>query len=169
MPDNLAGPESGKQLDLRKITTGSGQTERIELPSLPEKLATYDSAHHLEETALREEAPKNPLAPGGIVAASENRRRQEERYREIESALADGLEEVFLSMEPAAQQKFKQAGEEATRAISDLLEKGRSTARKIIEIIRKWLSLAPGINKFFLEQEAKIKTDKILEIQKKYV
>ena len=37
---------------------------------------------------------------------------------------------------------------------------------KIIDVIKKWLSIIPGINKFFLEQEAKIKTDKIMELKK---
>jgi hypothetical protein len=34
--------------------------------------------------------------------------------------------------------------------------------KKILALIRDWLKLIPGVNRFFLEQEAKIKTDKIL-------
>jgi len=30
-----------------------------------------------------------------------------------------------------------------------------------------WLKILPGVNKFFLEQEAKIKTDKILALKNK--
>jgi len=37
-------------------------------------------------------------------------------------------------------------------------------ARKVLHLIRDWLKIIPGINKYFLEQEAKIKTDKIIEL-----
>ena len=35
-------------------------------------------------------------------------------------------------------------------------------SKKILKAIVGWLKMIPGVNKFFLEQEAKIKTDKIL-------
>jgi hypothetical protein len=38
---------------------------------------------------------------------------------------------------------------------------------KIIDLIRRWLKLIPGINKFFLEQEVKIKADKIIRLKDK--
>jgi hypothetical protein len=36
------------------------------------------------------------------------------------------------------------------------------STKKIFVLIRAWLKIIPGVNRFFLEQEAKIKTDKIL-------
>jgi hypothetical protein len=30
----------------------------------------------------------------------------------------------------------------------------------------QWLKLLPGVNRFFLEQEAKIKTDRIIHLKK---
>jgi hypothetical protein len=36
-----------------------------------------------------------------------------------------------------------------------------------VEIIRNWLKLIPRVNKYFLEQESKIKTDRIITLQRK--
>jgi hypothetical protein len=41
-------------------------------------------------------------------------------------------------------------------------------AKKVVELIRDWLLTIPGVNKFFLEQEAKIKTDRVLELEQTY-
>ena len=40
-------------------------------------------------------------------------------------------------------------------------------AKKIFQLILEWLKLLPGINRFFLEQEAKIKTDRIIHLNQK--
>ena len=45
-----------------------------------------------------------------------------------------------------------------------MIETGKAVGRKILKLIRSWLKLIPGVNKFFLEQEAKIKTDKIVDL-----
>src|SRR3989339_290175 len=63
-------------------------------------------------------------------------------------------------------EKISQKGEKTARTINTMIETGKVHAKKIIELIRKWLSIVPGINKFFVEQQAKIKTDKIMQIKK---
>jgi len=57
---------------------------------------------------------------------------------------------------------FKEEGERTARQIENVIAIGKSMAVKILELLKNWLRLIPGVNKFFLEQEAKIKTDKIL-------
>ena len=47
--------------------------------------------------------------------------------------------------------------------INELLSHAKVKVNKIIALIRDWLKLIPGINKFFLEQETKIKADNLLE------
>ena len=37
--------------------------------------------------------------------------------------------------------------------------------KKILKLILEWLRILPGINRFFLEQEAKIKTDRIIQLK----
>ena len=90
---------------------------------------------------------------------------QKQRALEIDSILSEGLHDIFLKMGPLRQQEFKLAGEETVSKISKLLDKSKINVAKIIDLIKKWLKLIPGVNKFFLEQEAKIKADKIIRIK----
>ena len=87
---------------------------------------------------------------------------------EIETMMADDLSQAFANMTPEQQQKFKVKGEATAREIASLVTQFKATAKKILHLLRAWLKLIPGINKFFLEQEAKIKTDDILRYARKY-
>ena len=84
---------------------------------------------------------------------------------EIEQALSSDLEEVYFQMPPETQTVFKKKGEQTAREVKTLLEKTKVNVRKIAKLIMNWLKLIPGVNKFFLEQEAKIKTDEVLKLK----
>lgn len=84
--------------------------------------------------------------------------------REIEDVLSEDLLEVYRSMTPQQQEEFKVKGEQAASKIAELLQSIRVQSQKILGLIKDWLRLIPGVNRFFLEQEAKIKTDKILAL-----
>lgn len=114
-----------------------------------------------EEGKTRKESFKDVLAKAKQGAPVTDT----ERSKEIDNILEDGLGEIFLKMDPAKQKEFKTEGEKAVRKIDKILGKAKVNAQKIFKIIKNWLSRVPGINKFFLEQEAKIKTDKIMRIK----
>lgn len=173
MSDNQAKTNkyiARETLDLRKKSVAENpatDVKRIELSPLPEQLEKIERINNLPEDNINEGGSSPEQAsPGNIVTTSQVRQRQAMRYKEIENVLADGLDDLYLGMDQPSQERFKKAGEEAGRSIDNLISKGRGTAKKIVEIIKKWLSLIPGINKFFLEQEAKIKADKIMNFQK---
>jgi len=90
----------------------------------------------------------------------------EERERQIENFLAKDLEEIYLGLPLNKQVEFRKTGEETARKINKLLEHTKINIGKIVVLIRKWLALIPGVNKFFLEQEAKIKADEIIKLRK---
>lgn len=90
----------------------------------------------------------------------------QEREQKIEEILSSGLDEVFLGLPTKKQAEFKEEGEKAVAQINNLLTKTKVSVEKIISIIKKWLSLIPRVNKFFLEQEAKIKADQIVKLKK---
>jgi len=69
-------------------------------------------------------------------------------------------------MTPQEQKRFKEEGEKTTIKINQLLDKAKVSVSKIVALIKRWLSLIPKTNKYFLEQEAKIKADKIFKINK---
>ncbi len=77
--------------------------------------------------------------------------------------MAEGLAATYSSMAPAQQEKFRQRGEEVAKLIEGMIEHLKLTAHKALQLIRSWLQLIPGINKYFLEQEAKLKTDAIMK------
>lgn len=86
--------------------------------------------------------------------------------KKIEEILEEDLEEVYFDMSDDKQREFKKRGEETVRNISLLMRETTIKVGKILKLITRWLKIIPGINKFFLEQEAKIKTDKILKLKK---
>lgn len=86
---------------------------------------------------------------------------------EIEKVLAENVMQVYQMLTPKEQEQFRKAGEEAVGKIEILVTQFRATARTVLHIIRQWLLTIPRINVFFLEQESKIKTDRILKMQQK--
>lgn len=85
----------------------------------------------------------------------------------VESILADGMEKVYLSMDAATQATFKAKGEETSKKISNLLKHTKVHIKQVINLIVDWLRIVPKVNKYYIEQEAKIKADAIMEIYNK--
>lgn len=133
-----SAPEAGRETGLQAET---GPQENME--------ASVPIAESLPP------APAPQLSPAEI------------RYRQIESILEEDLAELFFRLDPQTQLEFKMEGEKATQGIIKLLSQAKVKAKKIVDLIRHWLRIIPGINKHFLEQEAKIKADKILALTDK--
>lgn len=85
---------------------------------------------------------------------------------ELEKILEDGLGDYVAAMPEEARIRFLYKGQETAVAITVMVYGLKVHAKKVIELIRGWLLTIPGVNKFFLEQEAKIKTDRVLELEK---
>jgi hypothetical protein len=47
------------------------------------------------------------------------------------------------------------------------MQKTAIKAKEVLKLIVIWLRFIPHVNKYFLEQESKIKTDKILDLYKR--
>ncbi len=92
--------------------------------------------------------------------------KDQERLEKIDDILAFGLNDIFLTLSPEKQQEFKAKGEETRDKINILLNKAKINVGKIIVLIKKWLQIIPQVNRFFLEQEAKIKADRIIKLKK---
>jgi len=84
---------------------------------------------------------------------------------QVEKIMEAGLAEAFQAMTPIQQQEFKIKGEETAMKIRDLLRGTRVKVKKIFQLLVEWLKMIPGVNKFFLEQEAKIKADKLMNLK----
>lgn len=82
--------------------------------------------------------------------------------RDIERILEADLGDIYLTLNAKQRGQFRIEGERAAAKIELLLQQAKIKLITIITIIRQWLQLLPGVNKFFLEQEAKIKAEKLL-------
>ncbi len=112
-----------------------------------------------DEQSRRQYAPP----PAAIVEETVVEAKSEEEKR-VEAILSDHLEEIFIQMNPAEQAAFQKKGEETATAIAKLLQETKVRVKSILDLIRDWLKMIPGVNKFFLEQEAKIKADRIIAL-----
>jgi len=135
-------PELEKSVETNKI-----EKEKDNKPVVPEKKAIEDA---------------------GLSAQSSAIAIQKRREEAIDKILADGLGDIFLKMSPTKQKEFQVKGEETTKKIALLLKETKVRVNKIVELIKKWLKLIPGVNKFFLEQETKLKVDKIIKMKNNF-
>ncbi len=84
----------------------------------------------------------------------------------IERVMEEDIVDAFKEMTPVQQQEFKIKGEETAWQIRQILKKTKFKLKEIFKLLFEWLRLLPGVNKFFIEQEAKIKADKIFSLRK---
>lgn len=85
----------------------------------------------------------------------------------IEKIMEADLQDAYKELTPIQKQEFKIKGEETASKIRTLMKRTHVKVKSVFKLILEWLKMLPGINKFFLEQEAKIKTDKILAIKER--
>ncbi len=163
---------------IQDITPGQEKPENTD-PFKPEKIEEAPAQFEVEkkieverpaEAKPVEQLPAKPaemaeVAP--VTTAPAKPAAKNPALEKIEDVLEEDLEEIYFQLPPEKQAEFKQAGEETASKIELLLKATKVKIKKVLELIFNWLKIIPGINKFFLEQEAKIKTDKILEIKEK--
>lgn len=125
-----------------------------------EALAEEERKQISEQISEQAGSVETQKASGGVSA-------RQARQKEVENILEEDLKEIYLSLDPQKKVEFKEKGEETAKQINQLLDQAKIKVKKIIFLIKKWLSVVPGINKIFLEQEAKIKADQITKLKDK--
>lgn len=125
-----------------------------------------------DENATRARIEKNEqlnaASSGNASTAILDENYRSDSYKVIEGILEEDLGFIYEELPPYMQKDFKEKADIAALEIEKLLQKAKVNIRKVVKIIIQWLRIIPGINKFYLEQEAKIKADKILiELHKK--
>ncbi len=98
-----------------------------------------------------------PSAPSSLPVTS--------LQSEVESILQEDLAELYRELSPVDQQVFKIKGEEVAGKITVLIKSVKVRIQDIMELIMGWLKMLPGVKNYFLEQEAKIKAEKILKLK----
>ena len=154
---------------IEKIGGLEEMVSKTEQPVIPEKKVETERPPmpEGEKTALvREETGKKPMIAAVVHPITEKPVKSETLVK-IEKILEEDLEGFYFSMPTEQRKLFKEKGEETASRILKMIETGKTVGRKILKLIRDWLKLIPGVNKFFLEQEAKIKTDRVVTLVEK--
>ncbi|MBI2050254.1 MAG: hypothetical protein HYT31_00435 [Parcubacteria group bacterium] len=121
----------------------------------------------------RKEQPHKPRLPSvsqhirPLEERVETPTTKSERLIDVEKIMSENLEGIYSALPPEVQAAVKYEGEVAAQKIEELIESGKSISKKVLEILRSWLAKIPGVNQFFLEQESKRKTDRIMAIARK--
>ncbi|MEK7166870.1 MAG: hypothetical protein AAB732_00420 [Patescibacteria group bacterium] len=118
-----------------------------------------------EETLKKTPSVQIPQIPSAITPSKKIIK--SETQQTIEKILLEDLEDIFLNLPLEKQKELEEKKEETSLKIEKIIAQVKVKLNKIFNLIKQWLKLIPGINKFFLEQETKIKMDKILELSKK--
>ncbi|MEK7516554.1 MAG: hypothetical protein AAB562_03080 [Patescibacteria group bacterium] len=119
-----------------------------------------------QSAPLVEETPPTPTVAGGTVSPSGHGSISHDKLLTgIERILEENLAEAHQSLPPDVARAFKEKGEETAVTIRDLVSRATVKVRAIVKAISDWLKMLPGINRFFLIQETKLKTDRILELK----
>lgn len=139
------------------------------MPNMPEKGVEKPEAPGNFEVPQPQEQPVESTGPATALPAQQPAPQpaapaKDETTKQVESILEEDLAETYAAMDPATKQKFKEEGERVTGEIMKMMKSAKVKARKVLDLIRDWLKLIPGVNRFFLEQEAKIKTDKVMQL-----
>jgi hypothetical protein len=141
------------------------------LESKEQELAPEQTQTVEEQGETPQAAPSQQAQTGQHISTLQERvatpHTKSERLVEIERIMGDGLEDIYNNLEPQVQQTVKAEGEKAANEIEGIIEQGKAVAKKVLSILRGWLEKIPGVNNFFLEQESKLKTDKIMAITRK--
>jgi hypothetical protein len=156
-----------KELPIRGAETGTEDREptgeqggfAYERPAEGREPETA-AAEQARSRAERAKAESQPSVPGGTSGVMAG----DPETMEVEKILEDGLDEFYASLPEDVKPVFKRRGEEAAIEIGSMVRSLRANAKRLISIITGWLKTIPGVNRYFLEQEAKIKADRIMAL-----
>ncbi len=85
--------------------------------------------------------------------------------QQIENILEENLKDIYSQIDDEHKKIIKEEGEKIASKIEILLKSAKDKSKEILNLILGWLKLMPGVNKFFLEKEAKIKADQIINLK----
>lgn len=142
-------PHQERDLQFEKERTPEQGQEKTEQRTAPETSGPQK---------LKPSFKKRPTLPPPV---------KDEVIIKIEKILEENLNDSYQRLSPVAKQEFKLKGEQTAAQVRDLLKDSHVKVKKVLRLIFDWLRMLPGINHFFLEQEAKIKTDRIIGLKNK--
>ena len=140
VPEQVSGKQEAKEAGF--------ETEQQFEPEEKEKPLVEEAA---SVQALPVTLPTKPIVPA-----------KDAYHQRVERVLEDGLADIYLKMPKAKRQEFRVEGERVAAHLRKMIDSAKIKAKEVMSLIVNWLKVIPGVNQWFLEQEAKIKADKVI-------
>jgi hypothetical protein len=164
MPEELSvqqAVESQPQPAAEHPIDAAAETTPHEQPEQQQERAA-ETAHEQPSTTASAQ-DQQTTAPSVASGVSATPTQKDQVTREVEGILSDGLQQFYSTLSPEGKVQFRQKGEQISGEIVTMVRSVGVQVKRVLELIYSWLKIIPGVNKFFLEQEAKIKTDRIIQ------
>ncbi len=160
--DITAKPETPQDLPNQEIPVQPEMPEEVEVEKKieVEKAPTFPT-----EGAIGAEQQEAVMPAQVIAPAAPQPPVKSPTLEKIENILQEDLQDIYFQLPPKKQAEFREVGEETATRIAKMMSGVKIHVKKILELIINWLKIIPGLNRYFLEQEAKIKTDEILKLK----
>ncbi len=156
------GLESASEVSVAEVSEVAPETDAEQPETSREVEGTAEPAEDVQEQSEATESqevheePVSAQAPADVPVPA-----KDPILKGIEEILSEDLTDLYLSLPDEKKPEFKARGEEVAITVKKMIDDGKVRVRKVLDLIRGWLQLVPGVSRFFLEQEAKIKTDKL--------
>jgi len=154
-------PDGKIQRPNREVPLGK---EQEKIATSKEVKAAPDRGVSSKEKKKEQEFQFPKILPGRKKQVPPRTGPKSKLLEDIEDVLAEGLDTYYQSLTPGQRTAFREEGERTATKIEELLKKAHIKVIEIVRMIRRWLALIPGINQFFIEQESKIKADKLMQL-----
>jgi hypothetical protein len=148
--------------ETREMPKAPEQVPEVEVVESIQSVPEQGEKQSVDQRSSLSETPREDKIVSTRKSTTAASAQMDRLEREIDGILEEDLKELYVAMSPQKQIEFRQKGEQMRSKIRQMVSSAKVNAKKIFALIRGWLKIIPGVNRFFLEQEAKIKTDKIL-------
>lgn len=134
-------------------------TQRLESPGAVEAVSA--SPAEAPPTPTVAAAAPTPVARPVVVEKTALR-------EDIEAALSDEpLQRIYAGLPPAVQGRFRDEGSALAAWLETVITTGKFILKEAHRRIVAWLRIIPRVNHWYLQQEAKVKTDAILALSQR--
>lgn len=166
MPDGgfLGGPSAEQMPKVVEVPQTNVEADDY---ASAEREARQEMAAEKKNEAFLEPAPTTAVAPQASQQADAPVVQdvvKDEVTIEVEKILEYGLGDYIPDMPDEARERFLKKGGEVAAQLSVMVRTLNVQVSLVVGLIKEWLLTIPGVNRYYIEQEAKIKTDQIVEL-----
>lgn len=147
------------------------QVEKI--PNIENAPESIEGAKQVENVEVKQVSAEQmqqvqEVASQAVGAVPQIKPQKSEMLERIEDVMEEDLGKVYKDLPADVKEKFKHQGEATAEDIEGMLHHSKVKSKSIFRLLFSWLKIIPGINRYFLQQEAKLKTDEIMDIKEEF-